>query len=77
MYPSMLWSEFVRLNHIKSLTLLEQKRAYDAYQQTLLQEFMMRQQQLQMQQAAPGGGGGGSTSGTLISFSSAFSNAFN
>jgi len=78
MYPSLLWSEFTRLNHIKSLTMLEQKRAYDNYQQELLQEYMTRQLQLQMQQAAPGGGGGGgSTSGTPISFSSAFSNAFN
>ena len=77
MYPSFLWSEFVRLNHIKSLTLLEQKRAYDAYQQTLLQEFMMRQQQLQMQQAATGGGGGGTSTPSVRAFSSAFSNAFN
>jgi hypothetical protein len=78
MYPSLLWSEFVRLNHIKSLTMLEQKRAYDNYQQELLQEYMTRRLQLQMQQAAPGGGGGGgSTPGVPISFSSAFSNAFN
>ena len=66
MYPSLLWSEFVRLNHIKSLTLLEQKRAYDAYQQTLLQEYMMRQLQLQMQQAATGGGGGGTAQASVV-----------
>lgn len=61
MYPSLLWSDFVRLNHIKNLNLIEQKRTYDRYQQELLQEYMTRQLQLQMQQAAPGGGGGGST----------------
>ena len=49
MYPSLLWSDFTRLNHIKSLTMLEQKRAYDNYQQLLLQEYMTRQLQLQMQ----------------------------
>lgn len=74
MYPSMLWSEFVRLNHIRNLPLLEQKRAYDHYQQQLLQEYLLREYQLQ-QSAAKGGNGTSTLSAR--SFSSAFSNAFN
>jgi len=66
MYPSLLWSEFTRLNHINSLTMLEQKRAYDNYQQELLQEYMTRQLQLQMQQSAPGGGGGSTAQAPLV-----------
>jgi len=78
MYNALLWPDFIRLNHIKGLSLTEQKREYDRYNQLLLHEYMTHQLQMQMQQAAPGGGGGGgSTPGVPISFSSAFSNAFN
>jgi len=77
MYNALLWPDFIRLNHIKGLSLTEQKREYDRYNQLLLHEYMTHQLQMQMQQAAPVGGGGGSTPGVPISFSSAFSNAFN
>jgi len=55
MYPSLLWSEFVRLNHIKNLNLIEQKRAYDRYQQELLQEYLMRQDTMPVNAVAGGG----------------------
>jgi len=69
----MLWSEFVRLNHIRNLPLLEQKRAYDHYQQQLLQEYLLRDYQLQQLAA----GSSGASTPSVRAFSSAFSNAFN
>jgi len=76
MYNALLWPDFIRLNHIKGLSLTEQKREYDRYNQLLLHEYMTHQLQMQMQQAKPAGSGG-SIRDSHVSFSSAFSDAFN
>ena len=53
------WGQFTRLPHIVGLPMSEQIRAYDIYNETLIQEALLQQQYYNQEVVVPNTAGGG------------------
>ena len=53
------WGQFIRLPHIVRLPMSEQIRAYDIYNETLIQEALLQQQYYNQEVVVPSTAGGG------------------